>query len=166
MKKMFKVAVILVALLALVVSCASSDGAKKSSASSAGGGAKITLKAKDAELVTSKEMTFEDGNQNIGWWSDLGDQAKWNLEVATPGTYMVVITFSCTASQPGSVVKVMVGDKELEWTVGNTTDWNSFKKAEIGTVDLKAGTVPVMMQAKSIKVRFVANVTRVDFVQQ
>jgi hypothetical protein len=162
MKKIAKAMFLVIAVAALVVSCASSGGA---SGGSSGAGAKIKLQAKDAELA-GKEITFEDANQNVGWWSDTGDTAKWNLEVAEAGTYMVQVQYSCTESQPGSVVDITIGDSALEWTVASTSDWASYKKVDIGTVDLAAGTVPVMMQAKSIKTRFVANVATLIFVKQ
>ncbi|MBN1647178.1 MAG: hypothetical protein JW874_04025 [Spirochaetales bacterium] len=127
-------------------------------------GTKISVTARQAKLVTKKEMVFEDANQNIGWWSDIDDKAMWDIQVAKPGTYKVIIDYSVIPMYANSVVNVTVGNNVLEWKVKSTGDWGRYQKAEAGTVALASGQVPVMLQAKSISERFVANVRSIDFI--
>ena len=146
-----------VLLAALVLSCTSTGGA------ASGEPIELTLSAVDAELVTEGQLQLEDANQNIGWWASTDDQARWTLEVPEDGEYTVLARYSCTETQPGSVVKLTVGDASLEYTVESTVDWTSYTKREMGKMKLKKGSQPVVIQALSIPARFVMNLTDLIF---
>ena len=151
-----------VLLAAMIVSC-----------TTAGGGAvdqdepKVTLalKAEDADLVTDSQLQIEDANMNIGWWSSLNDQAKWTLEVPEDGEYSVVIRYSVADSFAGATVKLTVGETSVEWDVKTTNDWSSYTNKEVGKINLKAGSQPVVIQATNIKNRFVMNLTDIKFLK-
>ncbi len=148
-----------VLLAAMIVSCTSTGGA------AASGEPKVELKlaAADAELVTTGQLQIEDANSNIGWWASTEDQAKWTLEVPEDGEYTVIARYSCTESQPGSMVKLTVGDASLEFKVKSTTDWTSYTKREAGKMTLKKGKQTVVIQATKIAARFVMNLTDLIF---
>ena len=168
MKKKIALIVALVAMVALVASCASSGAAKAAPAAAASSGSdvKVSLQAKDAKLMTSKDLKMENGNSNIGWWSDLGDKAVWEADIPEDGTYSIEVKYSVDPSFAGAVVNISVGDSMVEWPVISTGGWGNYKSFAAGTVDLKAGATTVTLQAKSIKNRFVANIQRVRLVKQ
>jgi len=150
-----------VLLAAMVVSCTSTGGA-------AGGNTgepkvEITLTAAEAELITNGAMVLENGDTNIGYWASTDDQAKWTLDVPEDGEYTVVCRYSCTESQPGSIVKLTVGDQSLEYKVKSTTDWTSYTKREMGKLNLKAGKQTVVAQATKIAAKYVMNLAELIF---
>jgi len=152
MKKVFILPVLLLLIGTLSMSCLSGGEAAPAEK------AEITLRAIYAELTTTSELQIEAENQNVGWWSDLNDQVKWTTEIPNKGTYSVQIVYSVDESFAGSVVDVTIGDSQLEWEVASTTEWTNYQAADLGTVELSAGMTPVILKAKSIQDRFVANV--------
>jgi hypothetical protein len=150
-----------VLLAAMIVSCTTTGGG------AASGEPKVVmaLKAEDAELVTTGQLQLEDANMNIGWWSSTDDQAKWTLEVPADGEYTVAFRYSVAESFKGAMVKLMVGDASLEWEVETTGEWANYRTKEIGKMNLKAGSQPVVIQATEIANRFVMNLTDIKFIQ-
>jgi hypothetical protein len=150
-----------VLLTAMIVACTTTGGGAAAEAGEPK--VELVLKAEDAELVTDAQLQLEDANMNIGWWASTDDQAKWTLEVPEDGEYTVLARYSCTETQPGAVVKLTVGDQSIEYKVRSTSDWVSYTKREMGKMTLKAGSQPVVIQAVSIKAKYVMNLTDLIF---
>jgi hypothetical protein len=151
----------LITLVTLFVGCASSGGS--------GGGdaaAKISLDAGSAMLETTGNLVLEDGG-NIGWWELPEDKITWEeVVVEAKGTYMVQAYASCDPQFPGSVINFTIADQTVTLEMPSTEAWSDYKKLDAGTVELKAGTYTMVVQAASVDNRFVANLKQVNLVQQ
>ena len=129
----------------------------------------LKLNAADAALKTDGNLVIGDtsaGVKVVAWWEKTTDEVSWDLNVDKAGKYTVSVKISMDPQFPGSVVGVTIGSEELEFTVPDTGAWESFKILDIGVVDLKKGTVPVLVKAKSVKNRFVCNLEYVSLTAQ
>jgi hypothetical protein len=160
MKRSLLLTVIII--LAFIASCATSGGGAAAAASDkppTEPKTVIKLTAKDAQLVTTGQLVYEEAadRDNIGWWGKTDDQIKWNLEIKEAGTYWVLARASCDPQFPGSVVDVTINNKTMSFKVPDTGSWTDYQLIECGSLELQPGTYPVLVQAKSVANRFVCN---------
>ncbi len=156
MKKSMVVLAVIALVSILATSCAS---APKAEAGAAPKAVNVVLRADKAKLVDGGgEGIRLEGGGNVGYWSSTEDLVKWDMVIAEAGDYTVMVDYSVDKSFADAVVKVSLAGQDIEWKVESTDSWGTYKKAEIGTVTLAAGTHPASMQATAIANRFVANV--------
>jgi hypothetical protein len=160
MKKSFLLTIVVA--LALIASCATTGGGSAAADTGkppASPTTVIKLGAKDAQLVTTGQLQYEESDvrNNIGWWGKTDDQIKWNLEVKEAGTYWVIARLSCDPQFPGSTVNVTINGKVMEFKVPDTGSWIDYVDVVAGSVELKPGAYPVLVQAKVVANRFVCN---------
>ena len=76
------------------------------------------------------------GRFYISKWTDPEDTVTWHLDVTSPGTFEVSVTYSAREEWLGKEYVVSVGAERLTAQVEHTGDWYEYKTFEIGTVDL------------------------------
>lgn len=103
-----------------------------------GAGGVVTLGASRAEIYGSS-LTFEPRFGNLGWWSAPDDRAAWEFEVIRPGRYEVWLDWACHDATAGNAYLLSVSGRRLGGTVAGTGDWESYRKARVGEVELPAG---------------------------
>jgi alpha-L-fucosidase len=112
----------------------------------------IRLKARDAEIHgQTAKYEFDDGRDNVGYWSDAKEWVGWDLKVKKPGTYRVEVVYSCPESEAGGEYAVETADQKLTGTVEDTGDWSMFESKELGTVKFEsAGRQTLAVRAVKI----------------
>ena len=154
---------IIIAVLLAAASCASS--------SSSGNGAAeteetaITLKAKDAKLVTDGALVYNSDANCVAWWEKVTDEVIWKMEVAEAGEYEVIAAVACDPQFPGSTIGITVNGQTVSIKVPNTHGWSKYESLSAGKVSLDAGTCEVTVKALEVPGRFVANLRTVKFVK-
>jgi arylsulfatase A-like enzyme len=100
----------------------------------------IRLHAKDAR-VHGQTMRYEpQPHKNVlGYWTNAGDWADWEFEVAAPGRYEVEVQQGCGTGSGGAEVAVEVGGRTLTFTVQETGHFQHMIQRVIGAVELAAG---------------------------
>ena len=100
----------------------------------------IRLHAKDAR-VHGKTMRYEpQTNKNVlGYWTNAGDWASWDFEVATAGIYEVEVQQGCGKGSGGAIVNVEIDDQVLTFTVEDTGHFQNMIQRTIGQLKLTAG---------------------------
>jgi len=100
-----------------------------------------------SEAVThGNEIKFEDGNDNLGFWTNPADWANWSFQVSQPGKFQVVADI---ASQGQGKFEVVLGDQRLTGTAPKTGDYAKYKRVTLsGTLDIAApGKITVAVKA-------------------
>jgi len=121
------------------------------------------LKGADAELH-GETIKYEDDKDCVGFWTNAGDWASWNLEVAKPGTFQVTLTLACDKGAGGSEFVLAVGGQELKGKVAETGAWTAFETLKLGTLKLdKAGKVALSVKALSKPGLGVMNLRAIEF---
>jgi hypothetical protein len=75
----------------------------------------------------------------FGWFTDK-DRVEWEVDVAKAGAYDVWMEWSVSDRDAGNPYLFQVGDQSLTGTVEKTGGWDTYRKAKIGRVQLKAGS--------------------------
>jgi hypothetical protein len=89
----------------------------------------------------SENMRYEPKAEKncLGYWTDAGDFAEWEIKVEKPGKYKINVHQGSATG--GSEIAVHLADKELKFTVKNTGDFHKFAEVTAGEVEIKeAGT--------------------------
>jgi alpha-L-fucosidase len=76
------------------------------------------------------------GRFYISKWTSPEDTVTWHLDVTSPGTFLVSVTYSAREEWLGKAWTVSVGSQRLTAQVEHTGDWYEYKTFEIGTIDL------------------------------
>ena len=75
----------------------------------------------------------------IDAWSDVGEAATWQLDVARSGSYEVIASYGCSGRDVGGVLKISVGDSFVELTPRATPTADVFTTEPVGTITLEKG---------------------------
>jgi alpha-L-fucosidase len=79
------------------------------------------------------------GHDNIGYWTDPGDWADWDIKATKPGRF--VVTASIAAQASGSF-DVSMGGKTLHCTAPVTGNYTTFQTVSLGVIEVaSAGKV-------------------------
>jgi putative membrane-bound dehydrogenase-like protein len=105
----------------------------------------LRLTAGSAEIY-GPTLVLEKQSGNLGYWSSEDDRACWTLEVKSAGRYAVWLDWACAAVAAGNDFVLEAGDSTLRGTVASTGNWDSYKQAHIGTVQLGAGQQRVILR--------------------
>ena len=113
-------------------------------------GKEITLAASKGTPHGTKLRYEPEPHKNVlGYWTEVGDWADWELTIPMDGTYEIDVQCGCGANNGGSVVKLEVADQSLQWTVRDTGHFQNMIIEEIGTVKLKAGSYRLAVRPQS-----------------
>ena len=106
----------------------------------------IRLLAKDA-TVAGEKLCYEPQPEKdtLGYWVNAADRAWWDFRLDEPGRYRVTVLQGCGAGQGGSIVELNTGVSGLEFTVEETGHFQRFVPRAVGTLDLPAGNVRLVV---------------------
>lgn len=118
-------------------------------------------------------------------WTSIDDRMTWDIEVARPGSYEVVVYYTCPPGDEGSTIEVSFGESRMQARIGEPHDpplhgeendrvsrgpesfVKDFKPLRLGVVELQSGRGPLTLRALEIPGRSVMDVryillTRMD----
>lgn len=106
----------------------------------------IRLLARDA-TVAGEKLCYEPQPEKdtLGYWVNAADRAWWDFRLDEPGRYRVTVLQGCGAGQGGSTVELNTGLSALEFTVEETGHFQRFVPRDVGTLDLPAGNVRLVV---------------------
>jgi putative heme-binding domain-containing protein len=102
----------------------------------------------DAEIY-GPTIVIEEGHKNLGWWSSADDIVVWTIDVATPGTYELDLSYACEPSAAGNRIVVEAAGKTLTSKIQKTDSWDDYRSQPIGEIDLPAGQVRLTLKPAS-----------------
>jgi len=107
----------------------------------------IVLDPADATLTgggaDASELQVEGGG-NLGYWK-AGNEASWTVNVPKAGKYTVLLNYSKGTSENAEVI-VEAGSASASVSVAPTGDWSTWADIEVGTLDLAAGEVTLVVK--------------------
>jgi hypothetical protein len=103
----------------------------------------IVLPASNASIF-GPSLVFEQHYGNLGYWSDVADQATWRVRVPKAGAYRVVLDYACVDGNAGNTLVIEAAGAAVSYKVGGTGTWDDYRDATIGTLQLPAGEITVV----------------------
>ncbi len=104
----------------------------------------IHLRASQADLQGGLQYETGNGKDNIGYWTNPGDTARWTFKVNQPGKFKLVAEIAAEGS--GSY-EVLLGDRKISGTAPNTQDYTKFKRTNLNEeMELGAGSVTLTVK--------------------
>ncbi len=96
----------------------------------------LTLEAAEAELH-GEQVRIEQRVErpNIGYWDSAEDWVSWTIKVSEPGTY--TLTARCAAAAGATEFLVELNGQALEGEVPQTSSWDDYVEAKLGTLELR-----------------------------
>lgn len=99
---------------------------------------RVRLSPQDCEIY-GPTMILEERHGNLGWWSSAEDFVVWTVDVPAAGRYRVSIHWACDPQAAGHRLVVDGGVKPLIHRVEATANWDDYRTAEIGEIELQGG---------------------------
>ncbi len=85
----------------------------------------------------------------IGWWTSEHDRAQWTIVLDRPGKYQVEWDYSVSPEAAGNLWLMEIGGNEvLSGAVAGTGNWETFKTATLGLVELPAADNHIVVRSK------------------
>lgn len=103
-----------------------------------GGDGSIRLTARNC-FIYGRSLVFEEQFGNLGYWTSEDDLAEWVLQGVKPGRYEVTLEYACHDGSAGDRLLLQIADQRIEFKVQGTGEWENYRKATIGTLNLEAG---------------------------
>lgn len=126
----------------------------------------IMLRAADA-TIHGVGLRYEHGGgrDNLGYWTDPGEWAEWEIEAPGSGAWAVLVEYACEPGAAGSQVIVEPGPAlPVSLVVRETGSWTSFTTAFLGVVEIPAGRMKIGVRARSMPGPAVMNLRAVRLV--
>ena len=123
----------------------------------------IVLGAGEAALQTGAQLRYEESGDggNIGWWTSLQDEIRWDMTIPQNGEYAVTALMSCDPPFRGSTVNIIVDKQTISFNVPDTGSWQTYREVPLGNLRLKKGKHSVALRAAAVADQFVGNVREV-----
>lgn len=109
-------------------------------------GGALRLLATTARIY-GPSLVFEEKYRNLGYWSSPQDFAAWTLDVPQAGRYQVSLDYACENGAAGDRFVIQVGGQSLAGQVEGTGSWDNYRTKMIGTIDLPAGPVELLLRS-------------------
>jgi putative membrane-bound dehydrogenase-like protein len=106
----------------------------------------LTLLANTCEIYGST-VVLESQYGNLGWWSSEDDQALWTIEPSRAGLYDVWLNWACANATGANAYVVQAADQRLSGQVEGTGDWDTYRRAKIGKLELRAGRQQIVFRS-------------------
>ncbi|MCA9085902.1 MAG: c-type cytochrome, partial [Planctomycetaceae bacterium] len=108
-------------------------------------GGMLRLTAAVAE-IRGNDITFEQSFGNVGYWHHQADQVRWQVDVATSGTFDVYLNASCADDSAGNRFRLSGLGNSMEGVMSGTGGWDRYRPVRLGTAKLSAGRHVVILQ--------------------
>lgn len=82
----------------------------------------------------------------FGWFRST-DKVEWEVEVKKTGTYKATLEWSVSDEEAGKEFILEAGNEKLTGIIEKSGSWETFKSAEIGTINLKEGKQKITFKA-------------------
>lgn len=79
----------------------------------------------------------------FGWWTSK-DSVQWNIDVRKPGRFLVELEWSIGDEDAGKSMVFQVGEQKIVKKIGPSGSWETFKKMELGELELPAGKYKIV----------------------
>ncbi len=122
----------------------------------------VTLAAHDA-TTRGQVLRYEPQphKNTLGYWSRAEDWCQWRFQ-APAGRYDVEILQGCGQGHGGSEVALIVGGREIIFTVEETGHFQNFRNRSLGTIELtSAGEQTLQLRPRTKKAGAVMDVRQV-----
>lgn len=95
----------------------------------------------NSDVVVVGSSLQVEGTGNLGYWTEAGDYAYWNVEVPKDGKYVVTIRSATDNSAIGHRIAVQseFSKSKVAFTSVGTGGWQTYKDYKLDTLVLKAG---------------------------
>ncbi len=106
----------------------------------------------DLESVGGPKLFYETNpkKNTLGYWVLQDDYARWEFDVAEPGTYKVRVLQGCGKGSGGAEVSLQIAAEELRMIVEDTGHFQNFIWKDVGSVTFaKPGTYTLTVKARS-----------------
>lgn len=84
----------------------------------------------------------------FGWFTSK-DSIEWEVDVKDAGEYKAELEWSVSDEEAGKEFILSAGGKELTGKVDKSGSWETYKKKDIGTVELPAGRQKIVFKSKT-----------------
>lgn len=99
----------------------------------------IRLQARDARVHGTRLRYEPEPYKNVlGYWTEVGDWADWDLNLTEPGEYQIEVQQGC-GSGGGSEVDIRIGEKVTSFVVQDTGHFQKMILLTLDIGELKAG---------------------------
>ncbi len=123
----------------------------------------VVLSAEAAKLNKKTEqfgLSDDHGGRHLGNWKSAEDSAQWDFEVAEPGVYDVLVTWSHQGDAGQFLLEL--GKQSIQGTVPNTGTWDKYVQTSVGSVLIpKAGSFLLVLKALEVKGESALDLTEV-----
>ena len=94
------------------------------------------------------------GDFSIGYWTNIEDSLRWQLNITRAGRFKIEIIFACPQDQAGSRMELEAGGQKMRFTINATQAWYNFKTVTIpGFMTLNTGKQRVTLRGITKKDR-------------
>ena len=105
-----------------------------------GRGAKQVLRMANAQLEGTYDPAF-----GFHYWSG-GRSASWTLSDLTPGSYRLVLRYSCDEKTGGGKLSARFGSGKIELEVPSTGSWNRRRELVIGPFEIAGARADLILE--------------------
>lgn len=121
----------------------------------------IRLQARDARVHGTRLRYEPEPYKNVlGYWTEVGDWADWDLTISTAGQYEIEVQQGC-GSGGGSEVDIRVGDKVVSFVVQDTGHFQKMILLTLDIGELPAGQHTLEIRPKSKKGVAIMDIRRI-----
>jgi alpha-L-fucosidase len=104
----------------------------------------VRLMASEADLSGSLQYEKGEGKDNVGFWWNAEDAARWTFKIDRPGKFKVSAEIAALES---AKFEVVVGEQKLSGTSPATKDYTKFKRTNLNsTLDLGVGSLTLTVK--------------------
>lgn len=95
----------------------------------------LVLTASNAVILGSTAQLQSTGDiENIGYWTNSGDQLMWKAKILKPGSYRVSMHAACPADAAGGEFQIQIGAQTLRAKVPSSGAWETFAHTDLGVI--------------------------------
>jgi len=121
----------------------------------------IRLQARDARVHGTRLRYEPEPYKNVlGYWTEVGDWADWDLTIPAAGKYEIEIQQGCGAGG-GSEVEIRIGDKKVPFVVQDTGHFQKMILLTLDVGELAAGTYTLEVRPTSKKGVAIMDIRRI-----
>jgi putative membrane-bound dehydrogenase-like protein len=118
----------------------------------------LKLLPANAEIY-GPSVVLEKQYGNLGYWSSAEDHVDWEVDVPKAGKYAVWLDWACDNGSAGNRFQLQTALGKVTGVVAGTGNWDTYKQAKVGEVELKAGRQRLVFRSEG---RIAAGAAMID----